>query len=109
MEMLLRRRKKRKKNNQESEKKRKEELKVITATIDDVRKAVNDYALSLDKGISLRNVVLDNHELDYERLYDYLGGIPEKTFYMSKETYEIFEEEEYPKFIDMCQVACDQY
>ncbi|MDG5786255.1 DUF3939 domain-containing protein [Evansella sp. AB-P1] len=82
---------------------------IISATIDDVRKAVNDYASTLQKGVSLRSIVLDNHEIDFDLLHSFLGGKPDKKFYMSKETFEIFENQEYPKFIDYCQIACDQY
>ena len=87
----------------------KKEMEVISVTIDDVRRAINDYATSLEKGISLRSLVLDNNKLDYELLYRFLGGVPDKDFYMSKETFEIFEDETLPKYIDMCQLAVDQY
>lgn len=100
---------KKKLNKDEKKEKKTREIKVISVTIDDVREAVNQYAATLDRGISLRNIVLDNNEIDFEQLYDYLGGKPDKAFYMSKETFEIFEDEEYPKYIDMCQIAFDQY
>ncbi|PYZ92421.1 hypothetical protein CR194_16465 [Salipaludibacillus keqinensis] len=87
----------------------KKEVKEITVSIDDVRSAVNKFALKLDKGISLRSIVSDNHEIDFELLHSYLGGKPDRPFYMSKETFEIFEDPEYPKHIDFCQIACDQY
>lgn len=112
--MLLRKfRRKNKKKKKEGqlakEEQVKKEMELVSASIDDVRRAVNDYAASLEKGISLRSVVLDNNKLDYELLYRFLGGKPDKDFYMSKETFEIFEEEMFPKYIDMCQVAVDQY
>ncbi|UCZ54109.1 DUF3939 domain-containing protein [Bacillus shivajii] len=98
---------KRRKKKNEAE--RKKEVKVVSVTIDDVREAVNNYAKSLQKGVSLRSIVLDSHEVDYDLLCDYLGGKPDKPFYMSKETFEIFEDPNYPKHIDQCQIACDQY
>lgn len=99
-------------NRKEKEKRAQEQEKTVVeiqASIDDVRYAVNKFALKLDKGISLRSIVLDTHEIDFELLHSYLGGKPDKPFYMSKETFEIFEDPEYPKQIDLCQIACDQY
>ena len=100
-----------KKHNEDKEKKseQKKEVKVISCSMEDMRKAVNDYAISLQDGISLRSLVMDNNEIDYELLYTHLGGKPDKSFFMSKETFEIFEDPEYPKHIDLCQIACDQY
>lgn len=95
----------------EKKKKKEEEVKVkeIEATIEEVRQAVNEFSLHLDNGISLRSIVLDTHEIDFELLHSYLGGKPVKPFYMSKETFEVFEDPDYPKEIDHCQIACDQY
>lgn len=109
--MILRRRKRSNifEKNKRVEERKKKKLQVISVTIDEVRDAVNRYAETLPKGISLRNIVKENNEIDFELLLDYLGGIPDRSFYMSKETFEIFEDEEYPKYIDMCQVAFDKY
>lgn len=107
--MLLQRRRRRAEKREKKQKRRREDVKIVSVRIDDVRHAVNEYARSLEKGISLRNIIGDNNEIDFELLYDYLGGLPDRPFYMSKETFEIFEDEEYPKYIDMCQVAVDQY
>ncbi|MBU9720875.1 MULTISPECIES: DUF3939 domain-containing protein [Bacillaceae] len=85
------------------------EKKIINASIDEVRQAVNAYASSMKKGISLRSVIQEDHKIDYDMIYSYLGGIPDKQFYMSRETFEIFEDPQYPKYIDLCQIACDQY
>ncbi|MGJ9385160.1 DUF3939 domain-containing protein [Salipaludibacillus sp. CF4.18] len=100
------------KARKENKKKEGEEevvVKDIEATIEEVRTAVNEFALNLDNGISLRSIVLDTHEIDFELLHSYLGGKPNKPFYMSKETFEVFEDPDYPKHIDHCQIACDQY
>lgn len=99
----------RRKRKEQEQKKKEKAMEVISVTIDDVRLAINQFALNLDKGISLRSIVSDNHEIDFELLHSYLGGKPDKSFYMSKETYEVFEQPEYPKHIDFCQIACDQY
>ncbi|MFA9559240.1 DUF3939 domain-containing protein [Evansella sp. AB-rgal1] len=97
------------KNKKKEDDGKSKEIPIVTVTIDDVRKAVNDYASNLPKGVSLRSIVLDTHEIDFNLLHTHLGGKPDKNFYMSKETFEIFEEQEYPKYIDLCQIACDQY
>ncbi len=102
----------RKKKNRDHKAKAKgeeNEVKIVTVSIDEVREAVNKYAATLQQGVSLRSVVLDDHKLDYDLLHHYIGGKPDKPFYMSKETFEVFEEQHYPKHIDQCQIACDQY
>jgi hypothetical protein len=99
----------RRKRKEQEEKDKNKKIEEINVTIDDVRSAVNRFALNMDQGISLRSIVSHNHEIDFELLHSYLGGKPNKPFYMSKETFEIFEEPEYPKHIDFCQIACDQY
>jgi hypothetical protein len=103
--MLFRKKKKESKNKNTPEK----EVKIITCSLDDVRKAVNAYALSLQEGVSLRSLANENNEINYELLYSHLGGKPDKSFYISKETFEVFEDPDYPRHIDLCQIACDQY
>lgn len=103
--MIFGRKRSQKKKEEESE----ETVEVISATIDDVRYAVNQFAKEQEKGISLRSIILATQEIDFELLHPYLGGKPDKPFYMSKETFEIFEEPDYPRYIDYCQIACDQY
>ncbi|MCE7792231.1 DUF3939 domain-containing protein [Salipaludibacillus sp. CUR1] len=98
---------KRKEKKQKAE--QEESVKIIQATLEDVRSAVSRYTKDLGAGISLRSIILDTHEIDFEILHKYLGGKPDRPFYMSKETFEIFEEPDYPKYIDQCQIACDQY
>ncbi|SDY34387.1 Protein of unknown function [Evansella caseinilytica] len=82
---------------------------ILSLTMEDVRQAVNEYASNLPKGISLRSIIQDDHQIDFKQLQSQIGGIPDKRFYMSKETFEIFEDPAYPKYIDLCQIACDQY
>lgn len=99
-----------KKRKEKAEEKAKDkEPEIVEASLDDVRRAVNHYAEKSDNRLSLRTVVKPNHEIDAEFLISYLGGIPDRPFYMSKETYEIFEEPEMPRHIDQVQMACDKY
>ncbi|MFN7252875.1 MAG: DUF3939 domain-containing protein [Anaerobacillus sp.] len=81
----------------------------IDVTLDRVRQAVNEYADGMERGISLRSIVLDDHSIDFDLLKGILKGIPNRPFYMSKETFEIFETAELPKQIDHVQKAVDQY
>ncbi|PYZ96931.1 hypothetical protein CR205_14755 [Alteribacter lacisalsi] len=98
--------KKRKGGNNRNEMK---EPEIREVSIDEMRQAVNAYAKQLNPAISLRTIVKDNNEIDCHLLYEQLKCKPDKPFYMSKETFEIFEDPDYPRWIDQCQVACDQF
>ncbi|MBM7097753.1 DUF3939 domain-containing protein [Bacillus sp. H-16] len=98
---------KRKKGGNNRKKKPNVETKPVT--IEEMRSAINQYAKQLNPDVSLRTIVKDNHEVDSDVLIEQLNCKPDRPFYMSKETFEIFEEADYPKWIDLCQVACDQY
>ncbi|TLS39117.1 DUF3939 domain-containing protein [Pseudalkalibacillus caeni] len=84
---------------------------LIKASLTDVRKAIGEFSDNKREGVSLKVLVKDNHEIDYHLLAPYLGGIPEQQFFMSKETFEIFpaEERDMPVWIDVVQIAVDQY
>ncbi len=79
--------------------------------IESVKKAVREFADQAPKGVTTRTLVKDDHSIDFDLLKPYLKGIPEQKFYMSKETYEIFEEKDkiIPFYLDMIQFAVDQY
>jgi len=83
----------------------------IEVTIDQVRIAIREYSDKLPKGVFRTILVKDDNSIDFEKLAPYLGGIPYKKFYMSKETYDLFEENEklIPVEMDMVQKAVDQY
>ena len=87
----------------------KRQLEYVTVTLDDVRRAVNRFAERSSEEIPLRTIIHTNNEIDFELLADDLGGLPDQPFYMSRETYEVFEEAELPGYIDRCQIAVDQY
>ena len=65
----------------------------------------------LKDGIHLSIIIKDDLTIDYELLGPYLKAIPKETYYMSKETYEIFPEEKkkLAEEIDMVQRAVDKY
>jgi len=83
----------------------------IEANLEDVIKAVRTYSEKLPKGVYRTILVKDDFSIDFEPLAPILKGIPSQHFYMSKETYDIFEEheKELPPIIDKVQKAVDQY
>jgi len=84
---------------------------IIDVTIDQVRKAVRQFSDNLPKGVYRTIIVQDDNCIDFKQLANILGGVPAKKFYMSKETYDLFEENEkkIPSEMDMVQKAVDLY
>ncbi|WNF36252.1 DUF3939 domain-containing protein [Bacillaceae bacterium IKA-2] len=92
-------------------KKPKKQFPIIDVTIHDVRKAVMIFSDSLAKGVFTTILINDDNSIDFQQLARTLGGIPTKTYYMSKETFDIFEEEEkeIPAIMDKVQRAVDAF
>ncbi|SDJ43813.1 DUF3939 domain-containing protein [Salimicrobium halophilum] len=86
-------------------------LEVMDLTLKDVRKAINEYAEMKPDGVPLSVIIKPDLTIDYELLAPFIAGKPQKTYYMSRETYELFEEEDLQlaKDIDMMQQAVDTY
>lgn len=86
-------------------------LPVVDVNIDQVRKAIRTFSEQLPKGVYRTILVKDDNEIDFTKLSSLLGGIPSKKFYMSKETYDLFPEDEkiIPYEMDIVQRAVDQY
>jgi hypothetical protein len=84
---------------------------IIDVTIDQVRKAVRQFSDNLPKGVYRTILVQEDNSIDFNQLAHILGGIPSKKFYMSKETYDLFEESErkIPVEMDIVQKAVDLY
>lgn len=84
---------------------------IIDVTIDQVRKAVRQFSDNLPKSVYRTIIVQDDNSIDFKQLTNILGGIPSKKFYMSKETYDLFEENEkkIPAEMDMVQKAVDLF
>lgn len=87
------------------------EWPVIDVTLNEVVKAVRSFSDQLPKGVYRTILVNDDYSIDFKQLAPLLKGIPSKPFYMSKETYDIFEEKDkaIPPIIDKVQKAVDQY
>ncbi|MCL6571670.1 MAG: DUF3939 domain-containing protein [Bacillus sp. (in: Bacteria)] len=84
---------------------------IIDVTLEGIRKAVRDFSDNLPKGVYRTILVQDDNSIDFKQLAYLLGGIPSKNYYMSKETYDLFEESEkqIPLEMDLVQKAVDLY
>ncbi|MDM5328419.1 AtpZ/AtpI family protein [Neobacillus sp. CF12] len=84
---------------------------IIDVTMDQVRQAVRQFSDNLPKGVYRTILAPDDNSIDFNQLATILGGIPSKKYYMSKETYDLFEENEkkIPVEMDMIQKAVDLY
>ncbi|SDN11603.1 AtpZ/AtpI family protein [Bacillus sp. OK048] len=100
-------------NEYDSQKQKNEttDFPIIDVTIDQVRRAVRQFSDNLPKGVYRTIIVQDDNSIDFKQLANILGGIPSKKFYMSKETYDLFEESEknIPVEMDMVQKAVDLF
>ena len=87
------------------------EYPIIDVSIEQVRKAVREFSENLPKGVYRTILIQDDNSIDFNQLADILGGIPSKKIYMSKETYDLFEENErkIPVEMDIVQKAVDLY
>ncbi len=80
-------------------------------TKEDVVKAVRKFSDNLPQGTYRTILVNDDYSIDFSQLRRYLPRTPTQKFYLSKETYDIFEEHEkhIPPLMDKVQRAVDQY
>lgn len=83
----------------------------VQVSLNEVKQAVLKYEADMPEGINRKSLLQPDGSLDLKRLSRYLGGVSEQKFYLSRETYEIFEEKdrEIPYFLDLVQVAVDVY
>ncbi|WP_147531662.1 DUF3939 domain-containing protein [Bacillus marasmi] len=80
-------------------------------TKEDVIKAVRKFSDNLPDGTYRTILVNEDYSIDFSQLLRYLPRKPTQKFFMSKETYEIFEEHEahIPPLMDKVQKAVDAY
>ncbi len=83
----------------------------LESTLYDVRYAVKQFSDDLPKGINRTILVKEDNSINFDQLAPYLHGIPSKPFYMSKETFDIFEEKDknIPPIIDKVQKAVNLF
>jgi hypothetical protein len=86
-------------------------LPLIDVTKEEVLFAIRNYSESLPKGVYRTILIKDDYSIDFHMLLPFLKGLPNQEFYMSKETYEIFFENEkhIPEIIDTVQRAVDGF
>ncbi|ANF96605.1 DUF3939 domain-containing protein [Paenibacillus bovis] len=82
----------------------------VHVTMNELRTAVLQYEREMS-GINRTALMQEDRSLDLSRLTRYLGGRSDQKFYLSRETFEIFEEEErhIPYHLDQVQGAIDDY
>ncbi|MGI8314487.1 DUF3939 domain-containing protein [Halobacillus mangrovi] len=100
-----------KRKKKQQHKNKEQSLEVRDLSIHEVRKAVHAYADDKPSEVPLSVLIKEDLTLDYELLSPYLHAVPEKNYYMSRETYELFEEEDQDlaREIDQVQRAVDHY
>ncbi|KGX92631.1 hypothetical protein N781_15000 [Pontibacillus halophilus JSM 076056 = DSM 19796] len=80
-------------------------------SLHEVRDALRAFSDHLPQGVEMGTVINHDLTLNHELLAPYLKAVPTNTFYMSKETYELFEEKDYDLAVelDLIQQAVDKY
>lgn len=83
----------------------------VTVTLPQVKQAIRQFEEDMPDQIKRTALILEDKSIDLARLKRYLGGVSDQKFYMSRETFEIFEEEDklVPYYLDMVQSAVDNY
>ncbi|WP_053220406.1 DUF3939 domain-containing protein [Virgibacillus senegalensis] len=87
------------------------QLPVRPVSISEVKDAIRRYSAELASEIPLQVIIKEDRTIDYQLLAPYLEAEPEQTYYMSRETYEIFEEKDkqLAEDLDKVQQAVDHY
>ncbi|NMD71440.1 DUF3939 domain-containing protein [Bacillus sp. DNRA2] len=98
-------------NSKKRHRKRDEDKFKDDITKEDVVKAVRKFSDNLPDGTYRTILVNDDYSIDLSQLRRFLPRKPTQKYYMSKETYEIFEEHEahIPPLMDKVQKAVDAY
>ncbi|CAH0117805.1 MULTISPECIES: DUF3939 domain-containing protein [unclassified Paenibacillus] len=88
-----------------------QQSKRIHATLKEVENAVLQFEEQLPPTVKRTILIGKDNRIDFSQLTRFLGGEPSESFYMSKETYEIFGENDkmIPQYLDSVQAAVDDY
>ncbi|KGP72134.1 DUF3939 domain-containing protein [Pontibacillus yanchengensis] len=97
-----------KKNTPQASKK---DLPKRDVSIFEIRQAIQRFTSHLPDGVELQTIINEDNTINYELLSPFLEAIPNETYYMSKETYEVFEEKDKQLAFDLdhIQQAIDKY
>ncbi|MYL32321.1 DUF3939 domain-containing protein [Pontibacillus yanchengensis] len=88
-----------------------DELPKRDVSIHEVRQAIQRFTSHLPNGVELQTIINEDNTINYELLSPYLDATPNETYYMSKETYEVFDEKDKQLAFDLdhIQQAIDRY
>lgn len=83
----------------------------VDVTLPQIKQAVRQFEAEMPDPINRTVLIQEDNSIDMSRLKRYLGGVPQQNFYMSRETFEIFEEKDklVPYYLDLVQSAVDNY
>lgn len=100
-----------KKKQEKQEEQSEERYPVKDISIHELRQAIHTFMDQMPDGVELQTIINEDLTIDYHFIAPYLKAIPKQTFYMSKETYEVFEEKDHQLAVDIdnVQKAVDQY
>ncbi|MGM0523885.1 MAG: DUF3939 domain-containing protein [Bacillota bacterium] len=92
-------------------KKKEKTYPVKDVSLHELKQAIRQYMNALPDHVPLSMLINDDLTINYYELAPYLNAIPVQTYYMSKETYDIFDEDQrhLAENLDYTQRAVDQY
>lgn len=95
----------------QKEQKKEEKFPIKDVSLEEVRYAIHEYSRTLPPNVPLKVIIKDDLSIDYTLLAPILKAIPKQTYYMSKETYDLFEEKDkhIAEEMDQIQRAVDNY
>lgn len=87
------------------------EHKPVTVDLEEVKQAVLAWEEDMEELVDRTVLMKQDHSIDMSHLERYLGGLSNQKFYMSRYTFEIFDEadKEIPINLDIVQAAVDSY
>lgn len=83
----------------------------LDVTLGQVKIAILQWEKDMDDKISRTGLLNEDRLIDLTRLRRYLGGVSNQKFYMSRITFEVFEEKDMAiaRYLDIVQAAVDDY
>lgn len=87
------------------------EEKYIEVSLEDVKKAVLAWEVDMGDMVDRTVLLRGDQSIELSRLRRYLGGVSNQMFYMSRTTFQIFNEcdKHIPISLDLVQAAVDDY
>lgn len=107
----LKEQRRRQQENRHPREKLEADVPKISVTLPQVKKLVHQFEQQLPKGINRTVLLGSDNEIRFDLLSPYMEGAPDRKFYMSRQTFEIFDEEHrhIPTWLDIVQQAVDDY